>query len=456
MEIKSATTKLNDTNHYKWTYDITMLLKSQDLWKNVNYENIDEYYRMMRRSIGDDEEKKEDDKKSMIDFKERLKWERDDAKCLAVIGMSVGERFIPIIRECNTAKEAWEAIQTEIAGASNSQKLTLKCQFYDARMSEKESLVMYLDRISGIIDKLREIGCKTDESEVCYKILSSIPEKYKAIQLTCLMLPEEQLKINILRQHFTLENQGKKKDEKKVEALSANEKKGKFVNKNKDRLCYKCGVTGHISTDCRAPPWKVEKYKKSREEEKEKEKSGKEEVKVEIKSKNTNFKKKEHSSNVETAINTTTTNTNTIIKENKDVWYFDSGCTQHMTNNLSKLVNLTTANTRVVGAIRKESDEVSVKGECVLRCRIDEEESVVRLKEVLHVPHLRRNLISIKNICEKGLRVEFEGEGCVVMNDDKIVMMGKKDETGLYVVVEEKEEVEEVNYTNTQQTSTMA
>ena len=152
---------------------------------------------------------------------------------------------------------------------------------------------------------------------------------------------------------------------------------------------------------------------------------------------------------METALNTTTTNTNTITKENKDVWYFDSGCTQHMTNNLSKLVNLTTANTRVVGAIRKESDVVSVKGECVLKCRIDEEESVVRLKEVLHVPHLRRNLISIKNICEKGLSVEFKGERCVVIDDDKIVMMGKKDETGLYVVVEENEEGEEVNYTNT-------
>ncbi len=93
MEIKSATTKLNDTNQYKWTYDITMLLKSQDLWKNVFHKNIDEYYRMMRRSIEGDGEKKEeeDDKKSKIDFKERLKWERDDERCLAVIGMSVGE-----------------------------------------------------------------------------------------------------------------------------------------------------------------------------------------------------------------------------------------------------------------------------------------------------------------------------------------------------------------------------
>ncbi len=138
----------------------------------MKFKNIDEYYRMMRRSIEDDGERKDDEdrKETMIDFKERLKWERDDEKCLAVIGMSVGERLIPIIRECKTAYKAWKAIQREIAGASNSQKLTLKCQFYYARMSEKESLVMYLDRISGITDKLREIGCKTDVSEVCYKI----------------------------------------------------------------------------------------------------------------------------------------------------------------------------------------------------------------------------------------------------------------------------------------------
>ena len=114
MEIKnSTTTKLNDSNHYKWTYDITMLLKSQDLWKKVIHKNIDENYRMMRRSSESDVEKKEEEedyeRKEKIDFKERLKWERDDEKCLAVIGMSVGERFIPIIRECNTpiTSEAW-------------------------------------------------------------------------------------------------------------------------------------------------------------------------------------------------------------------------------------------------------------------------------------------------------------------------------------------------------------
>ncbi len=58
---------------------------------------------------------------------------------------------------------------------------------------------------------------------------------------------------------------------------------------------------------------KVEKKKKKRSE--------KEEMKAEIKSKNTNFKLQRS-----TALNTTTINT--INKENKNMWYFDTGTQQ--------------------------------------------------------------------------------------------------------------------------------
>ena len=43
MEIKDKIAKLTDVNGYKWTYDIKMLLKSKDLWKNCIYENIYNY-----------------------------------------------------------------------------------------------------------------------------------------------------------------------------------------------------------------------------------------------------------------------------------------------------------------------------------------------------------------------------------------------------------------------------
>ena len=40
---KQSTTKLNDFNGYKWTYEIKMILQSKDLWKNCEYEDLTQY-----------------------------------------------------------------------------------------------------------------------------------------------------------------------------------------------------------------------------------------------------------------------------------------------------------------------------------------------------------------------------------------------------------------------------
>jgi hypothetical protein len=164
--------------------------------------------------------------------------------------MCVSERFIPIIRESTTAYQAWQKIEEELAGSNNSTMLTLKCQFYEARMSEKENLVNYVDRVMMIVERLSDIGCKTEEKEICYKILSSIPERYKPITLSCLMLPPEKLVVSQLRANFSLENQGNKKEMKQREVLSTTtENEGR----KETRMCYKCGVKGHIAQDCTAP-----------------------------------------------------------------------------------------------------------------------------------------------------------------------------------------------------------
>src|SRR6185437_14669294 len=205
--------KLNDNNSYKWSYEIKMLLQSKDLLKNIEYESLIEF---TAKTLGNDlsesqkqiiNEKGNNDndrrleliekleKKLEISKKDKMEWVRDDSRCVAIIGLSVSERYIPLIKESKNAFELWTKIKNELSTINNGQKLMLKCQFYDAKMTEKETLIQYLDKVVSICSKLEEIGCKTDESEICYKILSSIPEKYKAIKLTMLMMPEEDLRV---------------------------------------------------------------------------------------------------------------------------------------------------------------------------------------------------------------------------------------------------------------------
>ena len=136
--------------------------------------------------------------------------------------------------------------------SNNAIKLNLKSHFYEARMTDKETLVNYIDRITNITDRLLEIGAETEEKEICYKILSSIPERYKPITLSCLMLPEDKLKVSQLRQNFALESKGKMNENRSKEVLNTSTKQKKF-NPNKEKKCFKCGMKGHISPDCRSP-----------------------------------------------------------------------------------------------------------------------------------------------------------------------------------------------------------
>src|SRR6185437_10449412 len=127
--------KLNDNNSYKWSYEIKMLLQSKDLLKNIEYESLIEF---TAKTLGNDlsesqkqiiNEKGNNDndrrleliekleKKLEIFKKYKMEWVRDDSRCVAIIGLSVSERYIPLIqcKESKNAFELWTKIKNELS-----------------------------------------------------------------------------------------------------------------------------------------------------------------------------------------------------------------------------------------------------------------------------------------------------------------------------------------------------
>src|SRR5262249_5972501 len=133
------------------------------------------------------------------------KWEEEDYKASAFIGLNVLSKYYTLIRGARSCREAWNNLRTEFVSVSNGAKLVLKCQFYEARMEEKDTLLSYLDRLVNISDRLEGHGCSTSETEICYKALSSIPEIYRPITMACMLVPEQKLTVSYLRQQFSLE-----------------------------------------------------------------------------------------------------------------------------------------------------------------------------------------------------------------------------------------------------------
>ncbi|KAA0035514.1 gag-pol polyprotein [Cucumis melo var. makuwa] len=98
--------------------------------------------------------------------------------------------------------------------------------------------------------------------------------------------------------------------------------------------------------------------------------------------------------------------TNTV-QTHIDAWYFDSGCSRHMTGNQSFFTELEECTSGHVTFGDRAKGRIIAKG------NIDKS-NLPCLYEVRYVDGLKANLISISQLCDQGYNVNFNNTGCVV------------------------------------------
>ncbi|GKF02896.1 hypothetical protein Tco_0029819 [Tanacetum coccineum] len=90
------------------------------------------------------------------------------------------------------------------------------------------------------------------------------------------------------------------------------------------------------------------------------------------------------------------------------LWYLDSGCSKHMTSDLSQLTNFVN---KFLGTIKIENDQV----EKILGYG-DYQIGNVMISRVYYVEGLGHNLFSIRQLCDSDLEVAFRQNTCFIRN----------------------------------------
>ena len=106
----------------------------------------------------------------------------------------------------------------------------------------------------------------------------------------------------------------------------------------------------------------------------------------------------------------------------------DSGCTRHMTGNQSKFVNLS----RKDGGLVTFGD--NQEGKIIGKGTIGNDSSTLN-ETVLLVEGLKQGLLSISQLCDKGFRVIFDKNNCIIENvsDRKVLFVGNRDDN-VYII----------------------
>lgn len=120
-------------------------------------------------------------------------------------------------------------------------------------------------------------------------------------------------------------------------------------------------------------------------------------------------------------------------------WIIDSGTISHMTNDQKKLSNMEKIRTKVGVANKKRPMEANGKG------KIDFGSCV--LNDVLYVPDLRKNLLSVSAVTDKRDKVLFKEDRVLVTKKDKVILRGQKDNLWFYVVKPQTELHQEAHAT---------
>ncbi|KAK2373607.1 putative mitochondrial protein [Trifolium repens] len=117
----------------------------------------------------------------------------------------------------------------------------------------------------------------------------------------------------------------------------------------------------------------------------------------------------------------------------REDWYFDSGCSRHMTGEEKYLMNVRSYKASFVTFGDGAKGEIIGIGDLI-------NHGQPNLENVLLVKGLTANLISISQLCDQGMKVNFTKSECLVNNEEgQLVLRGTRSKDNCYLWMPQEE-----------------
>jgi len=329
-------------------------------------------------------------------------WVKKDEKAQSTISLSIEDSQIVHICKCGSAKEMWDELQKVHERANLSNKLYLMRRLYQAKLKPDQDMQNYIRSTLEIVERLRGIGEEIPDFHIAALLLSGLPDNYETLVTALDARPDDELTLEYVKgkliDEYRRRSDSSTTESDKLESALKTKFKGKAAGAGstprETRECFFCKKPGHLKNDCRAWKAKMSKLEKASSQ-----------------------KAKSAVSDAESCPESSVAFTINVDTLSSNGWYIDSGATSHMTNDRNfftefsetKPVKVTVANGQYM-----MSEGV---GDGYLHCQTSDDVKRILVKDVLYVPALETNLLSVKRLTKQGNVVTFEGNNCIISTD---------------------------------------
>lgn len=328
-----------------------------------------------------------------------------DLKVKNFLFQAIDREILETIVDKGSSKAICDSMKQKYQGSTKvkrAQLQALRREFELLAMKEGEKIDTFLGRTLGVVNKMNTNGENMEQSTVVSKILRSLLPKFNYV--VCSIEESNDLsKLSIDELHGSLlvheQRMSGSQEEEHVLKVAYDDKAGRGRGRgmfrggrgrgrgrqplNRDMIeCFRCHKLGHFQYECPDGEKRV------------------------------NYDELEEDVLLMAHVEL-------IGTKSEEVWFLDSGCSNHMTGNKTWFVNMEHDFNRTV---KLGNDmRMAVVGKGSVRVQVDGITQMISY--VYYVPELKNNLLSIGQLQEKGLAILIQAGVCKVFHGERGLIM---------------------------------
>ena len=388
MDMKAAgIVPLNGANYPTWKVQCQMALMKEGLWSIVN---------------GSESGPSRSDTDKYAKFAAR----RD--KALATIVLSVDPSLLYLIGDPENPVLVWKKLGDQFQKKTWANKLHLRRKLHSLRLKDGDSVQEHIKTMTEIFNGLSVIGDTVEDDNRVVYLLASLPDSYNTL-VTALEANTEVPKMEVVTERL-LHEEHKLKERGGSSCGGAEAMFSKQKPTRRGPKCHFCKRFGHIQRNC-TERLQADKRTNSDEKRNLKQKANKAETRP-----------RENTSSDDETIGLVACHA-LSAKSTQAVgnWIVDSGATCHMCTDKAQFVELEELKEPLQVTLGDGHALKAIgRGTVLLNVNITEGKfTKCKLYNVLYVPELSCNLLSISQVTGSRKTVKFNDAGSEILDENQ-------------------------------------